>query len=207
MKIRFQSVVIIAIAVISVFFWAWPQVIIAEERLTDNVPTRYGMAGVWGKTFDPVTDINFVQLSGFIMWDYDRIWHHWAPEPLRFKVEGTVGATTTPETRAIISVEMLALYYLDFISGFKTTPYVEGGIGLAYTDFQVEDPQPPHERQGSRVNFNPLIGIGLEFDTESGSSYFATVRLSHISNSNLHKENRGVNSVVFLIGRFLGKHR
>ena len=54
---------------------------LAEEASTDEIPTRYGMAGVLGKTFDPVTDIYFVQLSGFIMWDYDRVWHHWAPHP------------------------------------------------------------------------------------------------------------------------------
>lgn len=199
--------VIAAIAVLPMFFLAWPRSATAEERITDNIPARYGVAGVWGKTFDPVRDIEFLQLSGFIMWDYDRIWRHRAPESLKFKVEGTAGATTTPATRAILSVEMLALYYLDSISGFNMKPYLEGGIGLVYTDFQVEDPKPPYERQGSRINFNPAIGIGLEFDSKSGPSYFATVRLSHISNANLHSENRGVNSVVFLIGRFLGKRR
>ncbi len=185
-----------------VSFTVSPQLSTAEDSVTDNVPTRYGMSVVWGKTFDPVSDINFLQLSGFIMWDYDRIWRHWAPDPLRFKIEGTAGATTSPETRAMISVEMLALYYLDFIPGSNPIPYVEGGIGVIYTDFQVEDPEPPGESQGSRVNFNPLIGIGLEFKPDSGAPFFATVRLSHISNGNLNSENRGVNSIVLMIGRF-----
>jgi len=174
----------------------------AEDSLKDRVPTRYGMSAVWGKTFDPVCDINFLQLSGFIMWDYDRIWRHWAPEPLRFKVEGTAGTTTSPETRAIISVEMLALYYLNFISKSTLIPYVEGGIGLIYTDFQVKDPKPPKESQGSRFNFNSLIGIGLEFKPDTGAPFFGTVRLSHISNGDLHTENRGVNSIVLMVGRF-----
>jgi hypothetical protein len=167
---------------------------LAEEASTDQIPTRYGLAGVLGKTFDPVTDIYFVQLSGFIMWDYDRVWHHWAPDPLRFKVEGNAGATTSPETRAMISIGMMALYYLDFF-GPRVRPYLEGGIGVMYTDFQVEG-------QGSRFNFNPQIGIGTEFKLDSGAPFFATIRLSHISNAGLHSENRGVNFVVLMIGRF-----
>ncbi len=168
---------------------------IAEEASIDEIPTRYGLAGVLGKTFDPVTDIYFVQLSGFIMWDYDRVWKHWAPDPLRFKVEGSAGATTSPETRAMISIGMMALYYLDFFSTARLRPYLEGGIGVMYTDFQVEG-------QGSRFNFNPQIGIGTEFKLDSGAPFFATIRLSHISNAGLHSENRGVNFVVLMIGRF-----
>ena len=171
------------------------RVSLAEEASTDEIPTRYALTGVLGKTYDPVTDIYFVQLSGFIMWDYDRVWHHWAPDPLRFKVEGNAGATTSPETRAMISIGMMALYYLDFFSGAQVRPYLEGGIGVMYTDFQVEG-------QGSRFNFNPQIGIGTEFKLDSGAPFFATIRLSHISNAGLHRENRGVNFVVLMIGRF-----
>jgi lipid A 3-O-deacylase len=173
-----------------------PRMGLAEEGSTDEIPTRYGLAGVLGKTFDPVSDIRFVQLSGFAMWDYDKIWRHWAPDPLRFKVECTAGSTTTPETRAMISVGMMALYYLDFFSTSRLLPYLEGGIGVIYTDFQVEG-------QGSRFNFNPQIGFGTEFKWDSGAPFFGTIRLHHISNGGLSGENRGVNSLVLMIGRFM----
>jgi len=198
----FQAARPLAVVVVLAAVALSPTVLKAEDGRAEKIPTRCGMSAVWGSTFDPVSDIRFLQLSGFIMWDYDRVWRHRAPEPLRFKVEGTAGATTGPQTRAIISIEMLALYYLDFLSGSTLTPYVEGGIGLIYTDFQVKDPDPPGERQGSRFNFNPLIGIGLEYKPDSGAPFFGTVRLSHISNGGLHAENRGVNAVVLLIGRF-----
>jgi hypothetical protein len=160
----------------------------------DKIPTRYGMAAVLGHTYDP-EDINFVQLSGFIMWDYDKVWRHWAPDPLRFKVEGTAGLTTSPKTRGMASVGMMALYYLEFISNHRLNPYIEGGIGVIYTDFQVDG-------QGSRFNFNPQIGIGTEIQMDSGPPFFGAVRLSHISNAGLHEDNRGVNSVVLMIGRY-----
>lgn len=168
---------------------------LSEDNNESDIPTRYGLAAVLGKTFDPVNDIYFTQLSGFIMWDYDKIWHHWAPEPLRFKVEGTAGLTVSPKTRAMASVGMMALYYLEFISSDRLVPYLEGGIGVVYTDFQVEG-------QGSRLNFNPQIGIGVEFERDSGPPVFGAVRLSHISNAGLADENRGVNSVILMIGRY-----
>jgi lipid A 3-O-deacylase len=167
----------------------------SEDNNESDIQTRYGLAAVLGKTFDPINDIYFTQISGFIMWDYDKVWRHWAPDPLRFKVEGTAGLTVSPKTRAMVSVGMMALYYLEFISSDRLVPYLEGGIGLVYTDFQVDD-------QGSRINFNPQIGIGTEFGGESGAPFFGAVRLSHISNAGLHNENRGVNSVVLMIGRF-----
>ena len=168
---------------------------LAEDISSDEIPTRYGLAGVFGKTFDPVSNMNYLQATGFVMWDYDRVWRHWAPESLRFKVEGTAGLTTSPKTRGMVSVGMLAVYYLDFISRHRWNPYVEGGIGVIYTDFQVDG-------QGSRFNFNPQIGIGTEIQLGSGLPFLGAVRLSHISNAGLHEDNRGVNSIVIMIGRF-----
>jgi hypothetical protein len=165
-----------------------------DDDEVDKIPTRYGMAAVLGHAFDP-DHINFVQLSGFVMWDYDKVWRHWAPEPLRFKVEGTAGLTTSPTTRGMASVGMMALYYLEFISSPRLNPYIEGGIGVIYTDFQVDG-------QGSRFNFYSPIGIGTEFKLDSGPPFFGTVRLSHISNAGLHDDNRGVNSVILIIGRY-----
>jgi lipid A 3-O-deacylase len=171
------------------------KVVLAGDRSSSKIPTRYGLTGVFGKTFDPVSNINYLQLAGFVMWDYDRVWRHWAPDALRFKVEATAGLTTSPEIRGMASVGMMALYYLEIISKPRWKPYIEGGIGVIYTDFQVDG-------QGLRFNFNPQIGIGMEMQPDNGPPFFGTVRLSHISNAGLHDDNRGVNSVVFMIGRF-----
>jgi lipid A 3-O-deacylase len=163
----------------------------ADDREATSIPTRYGVAASFGNTVDPVTDIAFVQLSGFAMWDYDKVWHHWAPEPLRFKVEATAGLTVSPRINGMASVGMMALYYLEFISGHRLNPY----IGLIYTGFKVEG-------QGSHFNFHPQIGVGTDIQPDSGPPFFGAVRFSHISNGGLHHENRGVNSVVIMIGRY-----
>ncbi len=160
-----------------------------------TVPTRYGFGGNWGMAYDPDAGIDFVQVTGFALLDYDAVWPHRAPAALRFKVEGNVGATTAPGTRAIVSANMLALYFLDGLRGRLFRPYAEAGIGLIYTDFQVKG-------QGLRLNFNPQAGIGTEIAAGSEDPWFAALRLHHISNGGLNKDNRGINSVVFAFGRF-----
>jgi len=178
---------------IGLVFWCQPKAALCADDIKDEIPTRYGLAAVLAKTFDPVGNIYFVQMSGFVMWDYDKIWRHWAPDPLRFKIEATAGMTVSPYRRAIISTGMMALYYLEFISNPRLLPFIEGGIGAIYTDFKVED-------QGSRFNFNPRIGIGTEFNIDFGQTLFSTIRLSHISNGGLLSKNRGINSVEWMIG-------
>jgi len=179
----------------------------AQVGLPDPGPSRYGITGVWGKTVDPVTDIHFFQVTGLAMWDYDPIWRDWAPKSMKFKIEGSAGAAYKPETRMMISLGMVAHYELNPLSWARLTPYLEGGLGLVYTDFQVKDPEPPYESQGSRINFNPVIGIGLDFNRSPVDRYFASFRLSHISNADLNSENRGVNSIVFLVGRYFDTGR
>lgn len=161
----------------------------------EYVSTRYGMGGNLGLVYDPGGDYDFVQVNGFALFDYDAIWPHRAPEALRFKVEANAGATLEHRVRAIVSANMLALYYFDFWRTATLRPYGEAGIGLIYTDFQVNG-------QGLRINFNPQLGIGAEFDCGSGMPWFAALRLHHVSNAGLHKDNRGINSLVFQVGFF-----
>lgn len=158
------------------------------------VPTRYGMALEYGNTYDPGTDIGFVLLSGFALYDYGAFWHQKRPKELRFKIEGAVGSSVRPDGGAVASIGMLALYYLDFIAGRDVRPYFEAGIGAIYTDFRVAG-------QGLRFNFNPQLGIGADLRQESGAALFAAIRLHHISNGEFYRENRGVNSLILQVGR------
>ena len=166
-----------------------------EETKTNMIDKRYGLGIILGKSYDPTGDIDFYMLSGSVLFDYERIWRHRAPEPLRFKVEYNVGAARDKKMRLMTSLNMFALYYLDFFNGDIVKPYVEGGIGIIYTDFQVRG-------QGLKINFNPQMGIGAEFNRSSKGAYFLSLRLHHISNGGIDDDNRGVNSALLLLGRF-----
>jgi len=168
---------------------------LAEEAGKDDINDRYGIGIVLGNTYDPTNNISFYMLSGSVLYDYEKVWHHEAPDPLRFKVEYNIGMARESRTRLMTSLNMFALYYLDLFDDDDIKPYVEGGIGVIYTDFQVKG-------QGLRINFNPQMGIGAEFRTESRETYFLTFRLHHISNGGIDDDNRGVNSILLMLGRF-----
>jgi len=168
----------------------------AGQKTVEKVEHRYGMALSFaqGVGLPDNYGMGLVTLIG--LFDYDRIWPHSAPDPLRFKVELTGGATTWPEApRAVLSANVLALYYLESLTGSWGRPYIEAGIGGIYTDFQVEG-------QGSRVNFNPVAGFGLEFDAAAGPTWFTALRASHFSNASILEDNQGVNTFAAMVGLY-----
>jgi lipid A 3-O-deacylase len=165
----------------------------AGENNTDYVPTQNGISLSLGSAYSVPGTIDFYMVSGFVLFDYDKIWNHKAPENLRFKIEGTLGAAHDNSTHLVTSVNIFALHYLDILSSQGFKPYVEGGIGIIYTDFQVRG-------QGLRINFNPQIGLGAEITNGSDDTIFIALRLHHLSNANLDDDNRGVNSVMGMIG-------
>lgn len=164
----------------------------AGKTREGDVPNRYGVIALAGSSYNP-SGIEFWQAGGVAVFDYDKVWHHWAPEGLRFKLEYCLGTTLDGEPRTVASLDAFALQYLDIIATERLRPYLEAGIGVAYTDFQVEG-------QGSRVNFNPVLGAGVEFPLRNASSLFVSVRLHHLSNAGLKDENRGINSAVLAVG-------
>jgi len=162
----------------------------AEEP--QYLPTRYGVALLTGGAYDP-DNIGMVIVQGEILTDYKRFLSHRTPDKLRLKIEANLGLTTDGRHRSLFSVGMLALNYFENWQVGTCTPYVEAGIGAIYTDFQVKN-------QGSRINFNPQLGVGVEFPLQAGGAMTLGLRLHHISNGNLLKDNRGVNSALLMIG-------
>lgn len=159
------------------------------------VPTRYALAINGGHSYSPTNEIQFVQGAAMALFDYDKVWPHSAPNPLRFKIETAVGMANTPHGRALVSINMLALYFIDPLTTSTLRPYIEAGIGGIYSDYQVEG-------QGSRLNFNPQIGFGSEITCNDGPPWFIACRLHHVSNGGLDDDNRGINSGLMQIGRF-----
>jgi len=145
--------------------------------------------------YDRKNDVTFVQISGFALFDYKKIFPVKAPQALRFKIEGSLGSMTRPERRLIVSANIISLYYISMLATKTFKPYAEGGIGAIYTDYEFRG-------QGTRFNFNPQLGIGTEINNKSGEPFFTALRLYHASNAGLSKNNRGFNAVALHIGRF-----
>lgn len=157
-------------------------------------PERRTLGAVTGLSYDPGNSLRYYLVNGAVVYDYDRIWGHRAPETLRFKLDADLGvATLDDQPRGVASVGMQALYYLEGLGGAAFRPYAEAGIGLIYTDFQVHD-------QGLRLNFNPRFGVGAEFGGPQ-RPWFAALRMHHLSNGKLYRDNRGINAVLLQVGR------
>ncbi len=163
-----------------------------EAAVTEYAAPRYGAALLVGSVYNP-EEIGLVIVQGQMLVDYGSIFWHRAPEGLKLKFELNAGLTTTGRRRGLLAVNMLALRYLDKYGSGRWTPYIEAGIGLIYTDFRVEG-------QGLRFNFNPQLGAGLEYDLSDTRAMTFSLRLHHISNGNIYKENRGLNSALLQIG-------
>jgi lipid A 3-O-deacylase len=158
-------------------------------------PEQTGGAIIFGSSYDPQPKFVIVQLSLMALYDYEKIMPHRAPEPLRFKLEGSLGLADVSGQRLLASVNILALYYLRSLEGDHFRPYVEAGVGVVYSDFQVEG-------QGLRVNFNPQAGIGTEWQVPGGQRWYGALRAYHISNGHLHRDNRGINAVTLQLGLY-----
>ena len=184
--------VLILALVFGCFLGPAPSVYAQDDNSTEYAPNRYGVALLAGKAYDPDA-IGLLLLQGQLLLDYDRIFWHAAPESLWLKLEINGGLTTDGRIRTLLSVNMLALNYFNRLRIGNWVPYAEAGIGLIYTDFQIKD-------QGSRINFNPQLGVGLEYPLENGRALTLGLRLHHLSNGHLLKDNRGVNSALFQVG-------
>jgi lipid A 3-O-deacylase len=187
--------IILFFFIVPLFVLSYQKQLFAGEVPVSDVPNRYGMTVVTGNSYDPRNDITFAQISGFALFDHEKIIPHRAPEALRFKIEGSLGSITRPEKRLIVSANIISLYYINILATKTFKPYMEGGIGGIYTDYNFEG-------QGTRFNFNPQLGVGTEINTASGKPFLMSLRLYHVSNAGLHKDNRGFNAVTLHVGRF-----
>ncbi|NTU60649.1 MAG: acyloxyacyl hydrolase [Deltaproteobacteria bacterium] len=161
----------------------------AVERL----PDRWGLAFSNARSVNPPLGVEFTTISYIRDLDHGYVWHNDGPPALRFRAELTAGVANTPEFRTLVAANIIAVRYLDFLAGAMVRPYLEGGIGLIYTDFRVNG-------QGLRFNFDPQCGFGFEMKASPDTSVFVESRWHHISNAHLNHDNRGINSVIFTTG-------
>lgn len=188
-KRALKSLIVISLLLTSVLSVCAQEV---SDETGEYAPIRYGVALLGGAAYDP-DHIDLVMLQGAMLLDYEQVAWHKAPDYLKMKFEVNAGLTLSGQKRALLSVNMMALRYFDRFKMAGFIPYVEAGIGLIYTDFQVEG-------QGLRFNFNPQAGVGGEYPLSAGGAVALALRLHHISNGDIHEDNRGVNSALLMVG-------
>jgi lipid A 3-O-deacylase len=160
-----------------------------------TMPAQKGFSISLGNIYDPgLEDGQFFMATGLLLLNHKKIPPFPVSDAFRFKLEVSFGKGCDPSPGLMVSGNFLTLFYIDALATKALRPFVEGGVGL----IAVEE---KWTGQGSRLNFNPLLGIGLEFATRCDQRrYFLSGRLFHVSNGGLNKNNRGLNAIVFSTG-------
>ncbi|MEN6614942.1 MAG: acyloxyacyl hydrolase [Syntrophorhabdus sp.] len=167
--------------------------IYAQDNPRPEAPGRLGLAVGAGRSFTPNSEMTFLNLTGLAMIDFQRVWPGKTPENIRLKAEFSPGVITHPNTRAIISSQVLVVVYFRSLSTALFSPYLEFGAGGIYTDYRVEG-------QDSRFNFLLTGGPGIQFMSGPLKDYFASLRYHHISNGGFCNRNKALDSLFFSVG-------
>lgn len=83
-----------------------------------------------------------------------------------------------------------------YLPGLKTigiTPFMEAGLGLSYTNLDIDE-------LGLPVNFRSFGGMGVRIRVSRGWNLDLGCRITHISNAGLDERNHGVSSIMPVIG-------
>lgn len=82
-------------------------------------------------------------------------------------------------------------YYFD--TGTRFAPYIEGGLGVLYTDLRGYE-------LGGHFSFTEAIGVGASYFLSDNFALNAMWRFRHISNASLYDHNAGLESGIVLAG-------
>ena len=85
-------------------------------------------------------------------------------------------------------------YHFDLVDlGVPLYPYIEGGLGVMYHDFQGYD-------FGGGMTFAEMVGGGATYFLDDNLAVNFGYRFRHASNASLYDENRGLNTHSFTAG-------
>src|SRR6185369_14151519 len=88
--------------------------------------------------YDPNFKLSSVLASVSAWYDHGTLWDRVRSGSKVFKLEGVAGSLVRPELRGVASLNMMSMYYPGFMENGRFRPYMEAGIGVIYTDYQVE---------------------------------------------------------------------
>jgi len=108
-----------------------------------------------------------------------------------FVLEPFVSAVSDPDTNLELGTNFLLKYTLPFWTRVK--PYLKGGVGIMYMTQHTRE-------QSTQFNFLPQAGAGMHFFIDDSVAFNLEYRFRHLSNCDLKKPNKGIDSDIFLTG-------
>lgn len=156
----------------------------AQEAFFDH----YGLSAGFSSNFHPDTRVQMWFLTPYGSHNFGNHWQG--------RLEAFVGMTQIPEQRAALGLTPLAAYDLKALS--LPHWFVEGGVGLFYTDVRVPG-------FGSNWVFSPQIDLGRNFEIDAKKAFQIKLRYHHLSNAYLSSNNTSIDSLMILVGMEFGR--
>ena len=101
------------------------------------------------------------------------------------------GVQTHPRHRSLLGLTPLLRY--NFATGSRWVPFVNAGVGLAYTNISGHD-------LSNGFQFNLQAGAGMHYFLREGLALALEFRWFHLSNAGLNRPNTGLNSQLVFAG-------
>jgi len=178
---------------------AWSPPAVAEETLSTWIGRQTLGLVVGGMLPVRLIDTQSSKLNGVAVhpsWQIaltDPIGKEWRSGSIALGAEGALLGIAEPTGAYGIGVTPKLIY--TFTSFGRLKPYVEGGGGPLWTNFDGRIPE-----QGSDFNFLVWGGAGATYDLTAQWSLNAGVRFSHISSAGTGSPNGGLYYLLPFIG-------
>jgi lipid A 3-O-deacylase len=118
----------------------------------------------------------------------EKEWYRGSPELLG---ELWGGTQSYPTDRSLFGFTPIIRY--NFATGSRWMPFVDGGVGLAYTNILGRD-------LSTRFEFNVQVGAGAHYFLGRRTALTVQYRWFHLSNAGIKEPNNGTNTQILLAG-------
>jgi len=112
-------------------------------------------------------------------------------EPFASVITSVANPSTRSGSLELGGVLPVLTYYFDL--GYRIYPYIEGGLGVLYTDLRGYN-------LGGHFSFMETVGTGVTYFLNENVALNVGWRFRHISNASLYDENAGLNSDIIMGG-------
>lgn len=157
------------------------------------------------KAFGGISDARF----GMLAIRYARILHNGGSVKLRWTIDGIPAAFlsypdievsgTPPVARSVRETRYAWGFtptglQMNFRNKKKYQPFVDISAGMLFFHHVVPN------FGGTKVNFTPAVGVGLEIERDNGTSFTVGYKFLHLSNANRGVNNPGFQSNLIYVG-------
>lgn len=150
-------------------------------------------AGFGVEAFSSREEHDLALATGYFGWILTDVLaaDHWYRGNFEILAEVVGGTQTNLDSRDVVGISAVIRY--NFATGGPWVPYVDSGLGVAYTDIGEPD-------LSSKFQFITQFGAGARYFFRQSTALIFQYRWFHLSNAGIEKPNYGTNTQMIYLG-------